>query len=64
MATDCLEDLRLINPDTATDLLDVSRKTVDRLIAAGEIPAFKLGGSTRIRVRSLEEYLQRNKWRD
>lgn len=50
---------------TATDacaLLQVSRSTLDRMIAKGDLPAFKIGKGVRIRVTDLTAYLAANTW--
>ena len=40
-------------------LLDVSQQTVRRLVIAGDIDGYKLGGGTRIRRPSLAAYVAR-----
>lgn len=44
----------------AADLLRVSRRTVERLIAAGELVKIKVRRSTLITSESLAQYLEQN----
>ena len=41
------------------DLLDISKKTIRRMIANGDVDAYKLGGLTRIKRQSLARYVTR-----
>jgi excisionase family DNA binding protein len=45
--------------ETAADLLDVSKKTIRRIIANGDVDAYKLGGLVKIRRSSLARYVIR-----
>lgn len=45
----------------AADLLRVSRRTVERLIAAGELVKIKVRRSTLVTAESLAKYLEQNK---
>ncbi len=38
--------------------LGVSERTVDRLVAAGELRAYRIGGHRRLRLFELEEYVE------
>lgn len=49
----------LVDIEDAADALDVSVSTVKRLIAAGELPAVKVGGATRVRTFDLAGYVTR-----
>lgn len=40
--------------------LGVSRRTVDRMLAAGELVRVKVGRATRVRESSLLRFIQRN----
>jgi excisionase family DNA binding protein len=54
---------RLLTIDAVAERLGVSRRTVERKIAAGEIPALQLGGRRspiRIDERELEAWLYGN----
>lgn len=48
-----------LSPDHAAQYLDVSRRTIDRMVASGELPSLKIGASRRIPKRALREYLDR-----
>jgi excisionase family DNA binding protein len=51
---------RLLTVDQVAERLGVSRRTVERKIAAGEIPALRLGGRRsplRVDERELERWL-------
>jgi excisionase family DNA binding protein len=41
--------------------LGVSERTVDRLVAAGELRAYRIGGHRRFRLFELEEYVGGNR---
>lgn len=43
----------------AGGVLRVSRKTVDKLIASGQLAAAKVGGQWRIRREALHEYIRK-----
>ena len=45
--------------EAAADLLDISKKTVRRMIANGDVDAYKLGGTVKIRRSSLARYVTR-----
>ena len=52
---------RSINALTLTevaDMLKISRRTVERMIRKGRIPAFKLGGQWRILESRFEEWVK------
>lgn len=55
-------DLQTIPATEAARLLAIHRNTLDRLIARGDLPAYKIGRSVRIRKTDLENYLQANTW--
>lgn len=40
---------------------DVSRRTVERLIQKGELPAFKIGDTTRIRSEDLKQFEEKKR---
>jgi excisionase family DNA binding protein len=46
----------LVTLDEAAESLGVSRSTVERLIRAGSLPAVKVAGATRVRIRDLEQF--------
>lgn len=49
---------RLLNLDEAADLLGVSRRTVDTLVADGELPSLKVRRCRRIPRQSLRAYIR------
>jgi excisionase family DNA binding protein len=53
------EDAVLLTIDEASALLAVSRSTVKRLLAAGEVPAFRVGAAVRVPTYGIEAYLSR-----
>lgn len=46
---------------TAARVLDCSRWTIDRLIADGELEAFELRGTPRVRVDSIRRLMERRR---
>ena len=57
---DYLRGVRLIPLAVAADALAVNKRTLQRLIAAGEFPPpVKVGATSRIRVVDLERYIER-----
>lgn len=57
---DPLHSLRMVSLAVAADLLAVSKRTLQRLIAAGEFPApVKVGATSRVRLQDLERYIER-----
>ena len=50
----------MVSLAVAADLLAVSKRTLQRLIAAGEFPApVKVGAPSRVRLQDLERYIER-----
>jgi excisionase family DNA binding protein len=47
----------LVRYETAAELLEISVRTVKRLIAAGELQPVRLGGTSRLRRVDLETYI-------
>ena len=61
-APDPLRSLRLVPLAVAADVLAISKRTLQRLIAAGEFPApVKVGATSRVRVDDLELYIERQR---
>lgn len=56
------ENLRMVTATNACDLLAISRSTLDRMIAKGDLPAFKIGRSVRIPIQAIHDYLEANTW--
>jgi len=50
-------DRLLLRPSEAAELLGLSRSKVYALLAAGELPAVKIGNSTRVPVVELRAWL-------
>ncbi len=50
----------LMNIPSAADQLQISERTLRRLIAAGELPIVRVGRQIRIRTEDLERYIKSN----
>ncbi len=56
---DPLQKLRAVTLQTAADTLGISKRTLHRLIAAGEFPKpIKVGASTRVLVEDIVAFIQ------
>ena len=53
-----LERLRLLTLPEAAELLNVSTRTLQRMIRRSELPAFKVGGQWRVRESELARWIQ------
>lgn len=53
-----LEDIRLLTLSEAADLLQVSTRTLQRMIRNGQLPAFKVGGQWRVREAQLKQWVE------
>ena len=53
-----LEDIRLLTLSEAANLLQVSTRTLQRMIRSGELPAFKVGGQWRLREAQLIQWVE------
>jgi excisionase family DNA binding protein len=59
---DPLRSLRHVPLTVAAELLAVSKRTLQRLIAAGEFPTpVKIGATSRVRVEDLERYIEQQR---
>jgi excisionase family DNA binding protein len=47
----------LTRDDTAA-YLAVSKRTLDRLVHAGEVPAYRISGHRRFRIEDLERFIR------
>jgi excisionase family DNA binding protein len=47
----------VVKPEDASHLLGVSRATVYRLIATGELPSLRVGSDRRVSVETLRRWL-------
>ncbi|VGO21720.1 helix-turn-helix domain-containing protein [Pontiella sulfatireligans] len=59
-----LNNLKLLPLLDAADILGVSKRTVDRLIACGELPVVKINRSTRIPLAEIQAYIERNTFKN
>jgi excisionase family DNA binding protein len=53
-----LENIRLLTLSEAAKLLQVSTRTLQRMIRNGELPAFKVGGQWRLRETQLRQWVE------
>ena len=56
-----LENIHLLTLSEAADLLQVSTRTLQRMIRSGQLPAFKVGGQWRVRETQLRQWIE-NSW--
>jgi excisionase family DNA binding protein len=54
-------DRLAVPPRTAARLLSVSNSQVEKLVANGELPAFRVGRSVRIELVELVAFMERNR---
>jgi excisionase family DNA binding protein len=54
-----LENIRLLTLFEAAELLQVSTRTLQRMIRSGELPAFKVGGQWRLRETLLRRWVEK-----
>ncbi|HEX7226971.1 MAG TPA: helix-turn-helix domain-containing protein [Candidatus Binatia bacterium] len=52
------ESIRLLTLDEAAALLQVSKRTLQRMIKINELPAFKVGGQWRLREAQLRQWVE------
>jgi excisionase family DNA binding protein len=52
------DDIRLLTLDEAAALLQVSKRTLQRMIKTSELPAFKVGGQWRLRETQLRQWVE------
>lgn len=53
-----LENIRLLTLSEAASLLQVSTRTLQRMIRGGVLPAFKVGGQWRVRETQLRQWVK------
>jgi excisionase family DNA binding protein len=58
--SDQYNPVQLVRAEKVAALLDVSRTKVFELIGSGELRSVKIGGSRRIPLSAIEEYLTRH----
>lgn len=51
-------NIRLLTLSEAAQLLQVSTRTLHRMIRSGDLPALKVGGQWRVRETQLEQWVQ------
>jgi excisionase family DNA binding protein len=52
-----LANIRFLTPAEAAALLQVSKRTLQRMIKLGQLPAFKVGGQWRVRETRLRRWV-------
>ena len=52
------ESIRLLTLDEAAALLQVSKRTLQRMIKINELPAFKVSGLLRLREAQLRQWVE------
>ena len=53
-----IENIRLLTLNEAAELLQVSKRTLQRMIKLGQLPAFKVGGQWRLREMQLRQWVE------
>jgi excisionase family DNA binding protein len=53
-----LDNIRLLTLSEAANLLQVSTRTLQRMIRNGQLPAFKVGGQWRLREAQLRQWVE------
>jgi len=53
-----LDDIRLLTLTEAADILQVSTRTLQRMIRNGNLPALKVGGQWRVRGELLRQWVE------
>ena len=53
-----LDNIRLLTLSEAAELLQVSTRTLQRMIRQKELPAFKVGGQWRLREAQLRDWVE------
>jgi excisionase family DNA binding protein len=53
-----IEDIRLLTLSEAASLLQVSTRTLQRMIRSGQMPALKVGGQWRLREIQLRHWIE------
>ena len=52
------QNIHLLTLAEAANILQVSTRTLQRMIRSGELPAFKVGGQWRVRETQLRQWLE------
>jgi excisionase family DNA binding protein len=53
-----VDNICLLTLSEAANLLQVSTRTLQRMIRSGELPAFKVGGQWRVRETQLRQWVE------
>lgn len=53
-----LDDIRLLTLAEAADILQVSTRTLQRMIRSDRLPALKVGGQWRVRREQLRQWVE------
>jgi len=53
-----IDNIRLLTLNEAAELLQVSTRTLQRMIHSGEMPALKVGGQWRVREAQLRQWVE------
>jgi excisionase family DNA binding protein len=61
LSADGARSRALLTRDDTAAYLAVSKRTLDRLIQAGEIPAYRIGGHRRFRIEDIDSFIMRRK---
>ena len=55
-----INNFKLISVKDAAKLMSISRRTVERLVSAGDLPRpVKIGKSSRFRIRDIIDYIEK-----
>ena len=54
------KDLKFLTLEQAAEILQVSKRTVHRLIQRKQMPGFKIGGQWRIRESEFKKWVEQN----
>ena len=55
-----LDNYKLVSVNDAAKLMAISRRTVERLVSAGDLPRpVKIGKSSRFRIRDIINYIEK-----
>jgi len=53
-----IDSIRLLTLNEAAELLQVSTRTLQRMIHSGQMPALKVGGQWRVREAQLRQWVE------
>ncbi len=61
MRRDMSASAPMLTRDETAAYLAVSKRTLDRLIQAGDIPAYRIGGHRRFRIEDIDSFVKSRK---